>query len=650
MLRRGILAIVLTLLLTPSFSQEDLSGEVEMAAEILALTGESDCEAFVDHLSDLTENPVMLNSGNEEEIARLFFLTDFQVKVLANHVREHGNIATVYELSLLPGFDKPTVKLLSHFVNLKTVPYDLINRKGNTSIITTALFKLPSEGTEKTNVRRILKLRHKGIKISYGLTAENDPGEHTTFKGAFGPDFLSGHIMYQGKGIINRVIIGDYSLRFGEGLIFNNNSWQGSWLTSPSYMTGRAVAAPFTSTEENDFFRGVAIILGPITKGTVIFASLNAIDARTGFDQHDSSRFIANLVEGGLHNTESGLAARNSVSEAISGVHVSTGSEFVRFGITASFTRFSLPFRPDTTKGEHIFDFAGRGLLNTGVEFKAGTGNLLFFSEAALSVPGSWAASAGIRGSPSSRVTMNLMARYFSPAYHAFHSNAFSTGTDVSNETGIAGSIHLEVAPHLFISTGADIFRIPWLRYRNSAPSTGSSFEFRGEYIPQENLSLRLSLTSDNREYDVAGETGIPHAENYNREQLTAFIQFSPVDYIRLTTRAGWCKIKGEEDHGYLLSQDIFFSTGRLPFRFWLRFSLFSTQSYNTRLYAWENDMLNTFSIPALYGEGSRTFIMTSWKPVNTIEIRFKYSVTLREIGEAKALIHDCRAQMKMTF
>jgi hypothetical protein len=54
----------------------------------------------------LKESPVQINSGDEKEISRLFFLTEFQVMVLADHVRKNGNVQTLYELALLPAFDR----------------------------------------------------------------------------------------------------------------------------------------------------------------------------------------------------------------------------------------------------------------------------------------------------------------------------------------------------------------------------------------------------------------------------------------------------------------------------------------------------------------------------------------------------------------
>jgi hypothetical protein len=55
---------------------------------------------------------------------------------------------------------------------------------------------------------------------------------------------------------------------------------------------------------------------------------------------------------------------------------------------------------------------------------------------------------------------------------------------------------------------------------------------------------------------------------------------------------------------------------------------LFSTDDWNSRIYTYENDLLYSFSIPALSGEGSRSYIMLKWKIADIAELRIKYGIT----------------------
>jgi len=651
-MRTALLITVIVLLqYTVTRAQNEAGGEAEAAAEILALSDEYNAESIFENLAELRERPVLVNSGDEEEIARLFFLTEFQVKVLADHVSRNGPVVSVYEIALLPGFDRNTAMLAAPYLSLEVFTGGSAGRGGSTTVIATASARLPSGDSDETSVRASLRLRHKGAAVSYGLTAENDPGEPFSFKGTPGADFVSGHVMYERPGAVSRIIAGDYSLRFGEGLVFNSNGWQGSRLVSPSFMTGRTVISPYVSTEENSFFRGAGCVLGTMTSGLIVFLSSNEIDARVVADPGDSSVYISNLVKGGLHDTESGKDARNGLTENIAGLHISAGKDMIRGGITASFTHFSLPFSAGVTGAETVYDFSGNKLFNLGFDLKAGTGKILLFSEGAWSFPGSGAFTGGIRVTPTGRVTLNLTGRHYAPDYYTFHANSYRSGSSVSNEYGIAGNVHIEAARHLFLSAGADIYRIPWLRYRSSAPSTGSSVELRGEYMPRDGLNLRFAYLVSDREYDVQVDNrGVAPSQRDKREQLTAMLVISPSETVRSTTRAGYCRLNGGEEKGYMLCQDLALSFRALPVRVWFRYALYSTDSYASRLYAYENDMLYGFSVPALYGEGSRSALMVSWKPFSSLELRAKYAVSMRKEGQGNEIARDVRLQGKIVF
>lgn len=630
--------------------QEKPGPAIESAGEIMALCEDHDPSILIEKLAELSERPVLINSGDENEIARLFFLTEFQVRVLADHTRRNGNVASVYELALLPAFDRSLVTLMEPYVNLSPAGEKRHFHAAMTTVTITAATRPADHDEDDAGVRSLLRFRHEGPSLSYGLTAENDPGEPFTFRGALGPDFVSGHVIYDRERLLRRIIVGDYLVRFGEGLVFNAGNWQGSWLSAPSFMTGRMALAPYTSTEENRFLRGAACMLGSITSGAVFFASVNMKDARIILDNDSVPVAVSNLVNGGVHVSRSSLEARNSLTESVAGMHIVIGGDKVRGGLTSSATWFSLPFRPDISKPWNISSFAGRRLVNLSADLKAGTGPLLFFAEAACSFPGSWAAIGGVRAKPSGRVTFNIMARHFSNDYYAFYSGAFRAGSGSSNETGIAASLHLEVARHLFMSAGADHYRIPAPRYRSSSSSYGNRVEIKGEYLPVDDLALRLTYTFVSREYDKPVETGIADSEVSARRGISMVFSFDATERVHLTTRASACRTSPSGENGYLLCQDISFSLRALPLTVWLRHALCTSDGYDSRLYAWENDLHYSFSVPALYGECSRSCVMLSWKPADRIELRGKYVGTVSASGIERELRNEFRIQARVVF
>jgi hypothetical protein len=644
---RTLLAVMIVLL-HPDLSrcQEQNAAIMEAAEEILALSDEADLSSLLEELADLKESPVHVNNGDENEISRLFFLTEFQVMVLADHVRKNGDVQTLYELALLPAFDRSTVMLMAPYISLKQSDTKPGRSYGRTQMTVTATSRFGASEDGNDGIRSLVKLKHEQGRCSLGITAENDPGEKFTFRNTPGCDFLSGYLDLGGKGIVKSVILGDYKLRLGEGLAFNSSQWMGSWLSAPSFISGRSSASAYTSTGENNFFRGISLVLGNRHYSAVIFSSLNRIDARLIFNEDSIATGVSNLVIGGLHTTESQLEARNSLTETVGGLHLTAGSEKIRGGLTAAATFFSLPFIPDKTRPENLHDFEGDRLLNLTADLRAGTGPLLLFAETGLSMPGSWAVISGIRAKPSSRVTFNLIARCLSPDYYAFHCGAYKAGSGSGNETGLSASLHLEAARHLFITAGADHYRIPAPRYRSAAPSYGGRIEIKGEYLPRDDISLRVSYISSSREYDISSGTGMAASVTNTRHQAGFIFDCEPATGFRLTTRISGSFISPSREKGYLLCQDMTHSFRKVPLRIWFRYALCSTGGWDSRLYAWENDLLSSFSVPALYSEMTRSFIMVSWKPADNFEARLKYAFT----DSDKGLRQEVKCQMRVNF
>src|SRR5674476_139813 len=113
------LLILFFLLSSVAFSQES-DVIVEIAEELAA--DESDPEAvsvFIDRLHELSENPVRINNPNGEELSRLFFLSDFQVKAIKEYVQSSGQIVSIYELANIPGFDKETAEMITPFITFE---------------------------------------------------------------------------------------------------------------------------------------------------------------------------------------------------------------------------------------------------------------------------------------------------------------------------------------------------------------------------------------------------------------------------------------------------------------------------------------------------------------------------------------------------
>ena len=142
---------------------------------------------------------------------------------------------------------------------------------------------------------------------------EKDPGEKLISGIPPHPDFLSAHLAFNGSGVVRRIIIGDYSIRIGQGTNINTGSSRGISLTTPGYMSASDEIKPYTSTEENRFFRGMAAVFSIKNIELSTFLSKNYSDATIISSVASANDYIENFYPAGVHNTPSLLKKKDAV-------------------------------------------------------------------------------------------------------------------------------------------------------------------------------------------------------------------------------------------------------------------------------------------------------------------------------------------------
>jgi outer membrane receptor protein involved in Fe transport len=132
--------------------------------------------------------------------------------------------------------------------------------------------------------------------------------------------------------------------------------------------------------------------------------------------------------------------------------------------------------------------------------------------------------------------------------------------------------------------------------------------------------------------YDVISDTIIPRqidAVITTRIHLQSDIDFTK--FLSSQTRVAatfFDNYKGKQN-GWMMYQELTWRFLKAPLRLSARYAIFNTDSYDTRIYAYEKDVLYAFSIPALYSTGSRYYLVATWKPARNISVYAKWSQTI---------------------
>lgn len=644
-----------------SFSQETNQSEklseiiISVAEELAA--DDSDPEAavtYIERLYELAENPVKINSAGENEISRLFFLSDFQAKALADYAHSSGRIISVYELVTIPGFDKETAEMMIPFITLDsktTVNSDSVHWR-NTSITNLSIRSGNDDTTSLGSPWKILtKYKFTAGGFSGGFTVEKDPGEKFFSANPPLPDFLSANLTYNGSGLIRRLIVGDYSARFGQGTNINTGIRTGLSLTAPGYMSASDEIKPYTSTDENNFFRGVAAEFSYENLGLTLFYSKNYSDATLGSLSGSSKDYIENFYLAGIHNTSSLLQKKDAIYELAYGINLSYNFNNVRVGFTWSGDRFSLPVKMTGNDPVDIFDFEGdRNNLYT-FSYNGLIKRILLYGEFSTNEYKKYAIIQGLSFRPSDRLTINFLFRNYSAGYISFHGKGPGGGSASGNEQGILGNFTFEAAKHLFISGGCDIQKFQWLKYRCSSPSSAMRQEIRVRFTPTETLTIDASYNNRFSMVDNTEANGIPEQKQIITKSIKGSVRYSPYENLTLGTRIDYKVVDPSGSKGMLLLQDMVYRFRQLPVTLWFRYCIFQTDDWDSRLYTYENDLLYSFSIPALSGEGSRSYIMAKWEVSDIAELRVKYGLTsLIESGTSTKNNKELKIQFKIQF
>jgi hypothetical protein len=640
-----------------SFSQETkLPQVITIIAEELA-ADDSDPDAavtYIEWLSELAENPVMLNSANEDEISRLFFLSEFQVKALADYAHSSGNIISVYEILNIPGFDKETTEMMKPFIILEnkySFNPDSVKWK-NMSITNISIKPGNVDTTSLGSQWKILsKYRFSAGRFSGGLTCEKDPGESLFYNDPPFTDFLSAHLAWNGKGILRRLIIGDYSARFGLGTNINNGIRTAFSLTAPGYVSAREEIKPYTSSDENSFFRGVATEFAINNLAVSLLYSKNYIDATLNSSSGLAEDYIENFYLTGSHNTPSSLLKKDAASDLTYGINLSYDIKNLRIGLVWSENKFSLPVNSSGNNIEDVFDFKGYKNQSYSINYRSLIKKIMLYGEFSTNGNNKYAFVQGMSIRPSDRLNILFLFRNYGAGYFAFHGKGPGSSSRTGNEQGIMGNFTFEAAKHLFIGAGYDISKYPWLKYRCSAPSMEKRQEVRLKYLPSERLILEVLYSLRNSEFDKITTVGVPDQVELISRTFKGSVKYMIKENLSLMIRFDQKYIDPTGSMGMLLLEDVNYRFSSLPLTIWLRYCIFNTDDWDSRLYTYENDLLYSFSIPALSGTGTRSYIMVKWEIGELAEFRFRYGITeLSKRGTTTEDKNEIKIQFRVWF
>ncbi len=636
---------------------EELIGELVEELTVMEMPG-IDPGMLYEELLYYARYPIDINTAFAEELENLPFINELQIANLAEYRRAYGDLVTVHELLYIEGFSQDDIRKILPFITVgETIDsYDLTptrvlrhgrhqyflrfqqilqEQRGYSAITDSALAASPNSrylgSPLKIYNRYQFSYRNQ---VQAGLVAEKDAGEEF-LKGSnpYGFDYHTFHLQVSDIRRLKTLALGDFQAGFGQGLVL----WSGLSLGKSSNTLGIRKNArgiqKYSSTDENMFMRGAGATYR-FTESTEVslFASRKKIDAGVSVTDDDGTILeVSSLRNTGLHATPSQNAGKNVLGETIIGGNMTYNHRVFKIGATAVALEYDAVLNPPE-RIYNQYDFRGSRNVNGGIDYQFSLGRVRLFGEGAISSSGGTALLSGAMSNLSSKISVSAVYRNYSRDYHAYFSGGLRENTRTANEKGFYMGTLFHPVRRFRISAYVDLYSFPWLRYGAWAPSSGVEYFLQGDFNHSPNLHMYLSFRHKTKPVNApAGETAVRQLYDAGTTRLRYHISYSASSTLELRNRVELSQFKREDispERGYLLYQDILYKPAFLPLSFAFRYALFETGSYNARIYAYENDVLYAFSIPAYFDKGFRTYLLAQYTAGETLDIWLRYSVT----------------------
>lgn len=649
-------------------SEWDNSSDLELQDELEEITTRNEeYYDFYDLLEESTANrQVNINTASEKALWGLG-LNKEQIKSIERYIVEYGELSSVYELNLVEGFDSAFIQKIRPHIRFeldreihKITTRNLLS-KGKQMIVfrynrNLQLSKAYQEDTAIYigNPDKILLRYNYGYydRLKLGITIEKDAGEKM-------PDYIGWHAYYGSKKMVKDLVLGSYNMSVGQGLNMSSSFGFSKSLSTSQFVRSSHSLRSSSGANENYGLNGIAATLRlPLNMELTMFYSAKKLDASKSIDSVDKEEFINTIYESGLHRTLKELKSKKAITNQVYGVSLLKRIRNLSLGIithqtvlSAASQRKAQPYR--------LFDFTGDKLTVGGFHTTLSLKTIELFGETSVNLQYQGnriinnkgvAGLIGMRIDPSGSTGFTILYRNFSHRYQNFYSNTFSESTSVSNEQGIYMGINSIMGRKITFSAYADFFKFPWLKYRINAPSIGCEYMVNLNYKmnPKDGLTIKYIYKSRQQNLPFNSPTPVVPAPFFNgfddslafinNPSLIDFPQVNESQTFRLTftlNPSHSMQLKSRidynfyhKDRGFLIAQDVIYKPADEPFQFYLRYALFDIESFGNRMYVYENDVLNSFTIPVFTGKGSRFYLMSKVSFNRVVDFWIRYSCT----------------------
>jgi len=654
----SLLTIIFSFTLT-YYAQVDTARMQSHLYDVLEdATTDKEGVGYYDLVEYLMQNKIAVNTASVEDLMRIPNVDRQSATAIVRHRNLLGVIKSESDLRSAEGISGELIdKIIPFLIFADTNDisfFDSINKSFETIDFTfrsRGIYDLQQDqafkdgkyyGSSWKIYNRFALSKDNNIRV--GILTEKDPGEKSL------NDFTTFHFFARDIGIVKNFVAGDFLFEFGQGLALWSSYSVGKGIETVGILPRNAkMIIPYLSSDENTFLRGVALRFNYNNLNLYTFYSSRNLDG--SIDQ--SSNQITSIRLDGLHRDSSEVTHQRIVKEKLLGVSADYSfGEIGSIGILYYNSTFGNDFRHNS-----LLDPSGNSFDFFAGNYNFSTGRVYFSGEAAYNKI-SLATINSAEIVIDKNFSLLFSYRNYPYDYWSLHSSGFGEKDGTQNESGFYSGLKLRTNFGDF-SFYYDQFKYPIGDEKLPLAIKGNEFliyysiklfrdaEFHIRYTNQ----LKESVAELNNEYGVV---------NKRNDNLRTELLYKLSKFIRMRSRIEFVKIypttSSESENGLLIFHDVKYEpTDVLSFSG--RIVFFQTDSYNSRVYEFENDLSGVMSNPALYGDGMRWYLVVKYNTSFGLSLSVKYSELIkpneRTMGSGDTLINsnvDNRLSFQLDF
>ncbi|ANQ49981.1 hypothetical protein MY04_2612 [Flammeovirga sp. MY04] len=580
----------------------------------------------IDYWLDLFAHPKDINKLKPYQLMEIYGLTYDELTVFLEYKKTFGKLINAREIDRLDWVEstKKRVKQATfidskdkeslsakdrwqlpdqHFLMLNTslkIPFD-------DELIVPFSTQLRGRWTRKNDYSVGMNIQHQNDELFKWNPKSYD----------FGTSYSSAHVALYNKGRFRKIILGDFQMIGGQGLVFGGGYFLGKG-GDPllSVYRGQDGIRPYNSMANDNFFRGAATDI-------------------TWSKSINSEMFVGcQKKEAYVQVSDDDELVKREIEEKIYGARLGYHQDLFDVHLNTLMGNYNQEIKMNS-RNDSLGIFSGKSFINTSFDVSFRYQNFHVVSEVATSLDNSYALNTTLFTHLLKGVDWVILYRKYSPNYVAPYANSLGELSRVSNEEGLYMGLKLEQYKKWGLNLYFDVFKFPYATYQQDAGREGVEFRGSGWYKVKHGQKLQFEGSFQEKgAYYLADSSKV---KLYGKKQtikgsLRYLVEVSKHLNWTLRAQGSYNKEREVSELGYMIYQDLNWDWEK---KFYLstRLAFFDAPSFSTRLYAYEKNIRYAYSFPPYYGVGWRFYVLSKYRFGNGHYLSARWSRTKKEVN-----------------